>query len=575
MPFKYGDNVLKKILMTLVISQVILMPFFSQESENQADTSQVQNEQVVPSVSAENNKSEKQLKKERLEQEKLEKKRQKEEKIRLQKEAKEKAREEARIKKEEEHLKAEKKKKLEKAKKVKFNDVAYRSAVGSGDFENALFMLESVKKPDIALELDRGMLLHFLGEYLMASEKMESTTTAIDDAFTKSIMASFASATLNENISSYTGNIYEYLLVDAFNALNYYNMGDVESALSRVNRVGDKQREYAAKYGEIALRDDSSAKDEKDVADSLSKMNARVNPDEFLPPKPTEKNLYKTSPFADYLQIVLAAQNGSYVDDFIVRELKTVAPQVSCESADLKGNKGRVEVLALTGSIAQRHSIPGVDSDGRPIINSIDFDPKKIAINPNQGLYINTYIPFGGFPVFLKYDWPVFDRNSIQSNVTVSNITLISKDGVRSEIPVLLEDFDMDCENDVAVKARKAARRSITRSTITKITAYLSSYAIVEAAKSRSELAAALAEVASIPALNAIDLKEIADVRQCVAFPSKAYCAGFTCEPGVYQVEVKYSDGRIDRIDNVVVKKGKPVLVESMGCRAVPVDEGK
>ena len=436
-------------------------------------------------------------------------------------------------------------------------------------------MLESVKKPDIALELDRGMLLHFLGEYLMASEKMESTTTAIDDAFTKSIMASFASATLNENISSYTGNIYEYLLVDAFNALNYYNMGDVESALSRVNRVGDKQREYAAKYGEIALRDDSSAKDEKDVADSLSKMNARVNPDEFLPPKPTEKNLYKTSPFADYLQIVLAAQNGSYVDDFIVRELKTVAPQVSCESADLKGNKGRVEVLALTGSIAQRHSIPGVDSDGRPIINSIDFDPKKIAINPNQGLYINTYIPFGGFPVFLKYDWPVFDRNSIQSNVTVSNITLISKDGVRSEIPVLLEDFDMDCENDVAVKARKAARRSITRSTITKITAYLSSYAIVEAAKSRSELAAALAEVASIPALNAIDLKEIADVRQCVAFPSKAYCAGFTCEPGVYQVEVKYSDGRIDRIDNVVVKKGKPVLVESMGCRAVPVDEGK
>lgn len=566
---------MKKILMTLVISQVILMPFFSQESENQADTAQVQNEQVVPSVSAENVKSEKQLKKERLEQEKLEKKRQKEEKIRLQKEAKEKAREEARIKKEEERLKAEKKKKLEKAKKVKFNDVAYRSAVGSGDFENALFMLESVKKPDIALELDRGMLLHFLGEYLMASDKMESTTTAIDDAFTKSIMASFASATLNENISSYTGNIYEYLLVDAFNALNYYNMGDVESALSRVNRVGDKQREYAAKYGEIALRDDSSAKDEKDVADSLSKMNARVNPDEFLPPKPTEKNLYKTSPFADYLQIVLAAQNGSYVDDFIVRELKTVAPQVSCESADLKGNKGRVEVLALTGSIAQRHSIPGVDSEGRPIINSIDFDPKKIAINPNQGLYINTYIPFGGFPVFLKYDWPVFDRDSIQSNVTVSNVTLISKDGVRSEIPVLLEDFDMDCENDVAVKARKAARRSITRSTITKITAYLSSYAIVEAAKSRSELAAALAEVASIPALNAIDLKEIADVRQCVAFPSKAYCAGFTCEPGIYQVEVKYSDGRIDRIDNVVVKKGKPVLVESMGCRAVPVDEGK
>lgn len=575
MPFKYGDIVLKKFLMTLVISQVILIPFFSQESENQAETAQVQNELVVPSVSAENIKSEKQLKKERLDQEKLEKKRQKEEKIRLQKEAKEKAREEARIKKEEERLKAEKKKKLEKAKKVKFNDVAYRSAVGSGDFENALFMLESVRKPDIALELDRGMLLHFLGEYLMASEKMESTTTAIDDAFTKSIMASFASATINENISSYTGNIYEYLLVDAFNALNYYNMGDVESALSRVNRVGDKQREYAAKYGEIALRDDSSAKDEKDVADSLSKMNARVNPNEFLPPKPTEKNLYKTSPFADYLQIVLAAQNGSYVDDYIVRELKTVAPQVSCESADLKGNKGRVEVLVLTGSIAQRHSIPGVDSNGSPIIHSIDFDPKKIAINPNQGLYINTYIPFGGFPVFLKYDWPVFDRNSIQSNVMVSNVTLISKDGVRSEIPVLLEDFDMDCENDVAVKARKAARRSITRSTITKITAYLSSYAIVEAARSKSELAAALAEAASIPALNAIDLKEIADVRQCVAFPSKAYCAGFTCEPGVYQVEVKYSDGRIDRIDNVVVKKGKPVLVESMGCRAVPVDEGK
>lgn len=420
-------------------------------------------------------------------------------------------------------------------KKIKYSDPEYKEAMIRGDHNTCLSMLAGIKNPDIAKQLDQGLLLHYEKDYEYSAESLEKTTLAIDDAFTKSISRQVGAAALSENISEYSGNIYEYLLVDTFNSLNYYHSGDLDSAYSRLVRTGDKQREYMAKYGNVVLLDDEADGDKlRKSMRSANLTETPYNSDDY-PVKPTEANLYKTSPLADYLQIVIGAQNGSQVDEFIVRELKSIAPQVETDSANLN-TKGRIEVLSLTGKIGQR------------------YNKEVFIVSPIQVV--------DSFLIYYKYAWPAFDKlHSIVSNKTVKSVTL--SDGTKKQ-PVLLEDFDKDCENDVIVTARRAAWRSIVRSTITKTTAIISAKAAYEAARNTNELAGALAWVGLQGGLIALDIKEVADTRQSIALPSKAYCTGFTVAPGVYSVKVEYSDGTTETIENIKVKPGKPVLVESI-----------
>ena len=60
---------------------------------------------------------------------------------------------------------------------------------------------------------------------------------------TKSISQAAGATVLNENITEYNGNIYEYLLINAFNSLNYYNLGNLEEALVEIRKIENKQNE--------------------------------------------------------------------------------------------------------------------------------------------------------------------------------------------------------------------------------------------------------------------------------------------------------------------------------------------
>ncbi len=427
-----------------------------------------------------------------------------------------------------------KEKKAKKIKKVKFDEEAYKSAIASGDYETALGMLASLKELGVDKLLDKGMLQHYTGDYEGAAATMEDASNAIGEFYAASLRddgseKADGGAVLSELASPYKGNIYEFLLVDALNALNYAKQeGKTGDAYSCVVRVGDKQRTYMSKYGNIALADEKT--DNAAINNALGQLGIKENPFSIIPGKPTAANIYKTSALADYLQIVLASQNGSEIDDFIVRELNSAASGVDTGAANIPSSQGRIEVLALAGKIAQRVE------------------------------HVDTSIPLpitGVAGMSFKYVWPVYQGNS-NSVPTVKKITL--NNGI-SKNAVLLEDFDKDVENDVACNARKAAQRSIARSTITKATAAASVEAAIKQAK--NDLLRNAAIIAAPKSLEALDLKERADIRQGIALPSKAYCAGFNVAPGTYSVTVEYSDGKSETIENVEVKAGRAVLVES------------
>ncbi len=451
--------------------------------------------------------------------------------------------------------------KKKRVSRVKFDDAAYNQAVKDADFDTAFGMIESLgPKANIAKMLDESLILFRGGYYKEADEKFDRTTKALDDAFAKSIVQGVATSVLNENLKEYSGTLYEFLLVDVFAALNAYQMGNVELANSLLVRVYDKQKKYVADYGELVIHEDdkaSSASDSNDKAEmesSLSVIGVNFHTPSDMPPKlsPRQKDalIYKTSPTADYLQIVIGAQNGSYVDDFTVRELKSLVPQIETDSADLPYAKGRIEVLALAGTIAQR----------RQHTDWFAFDLLDI------GEMISSS---AGYPDALKfkYVWPELPPQ--KDVVKVVGVTVQGEGESVSKQALLLEDFDLAAKNDVALKAHKAAWRSVWRSTAKKSAGIAGIVAAVRADHSKASFAtngllSMVAIVAGAQGLKAIDKSETADIRQSQALPSKAYAAGFTLDPGTYTVTVEYSNGKKDVIENVKVVSKRPVLVESI-----------
>ena len=116
---------------------------------------------------------------------------------------------------------------------VNYNEKKFNSEFNKGNFSKCAGMLlsQSIGENNIIKQnLDIALLEHFAGYYKASSEIMNKTDRLMDEAVTKSITKSVASATLNENASEYAGTPYEYIFINVFNALNYYNDGNMEDA---------------------------------------------------------------------------------------------------------------------------------------------------------------------------------------------------------------------------------------------------------------------------------------------------------------------------------------------------------
>lgn len=517
-----------------------------------------------------------------------------------------------------------------KVKKIKFDTAAYKTAIANKNYSDALAMLESVKELDIAQLLDKGMMLHLTGDFEQAAAVMEEATTKMD-----SLMPDPRKGAKNINATGdYTGTIYEYIVVDALNSLNYYKLAQKETnadekdkkigdAYSRLVRAADKQREYMNYYGqaeEADLAEEAAAKDNCDpesakvltnlgfagVGDFIRDVNAVKLPKKVAK-EDAKKYLYKSSALADYLQVVLGAQNGSNVDDFVVNELKTLSPgKVEVEYEGL-GSKGRLEVLSLTDTIIAREA-----KDNYVPVDSLLMDFLKLTVG-NGGtvspdfLYqlltnkavvekdeagnesIKFYPEEPQNKMGFNFRWPVVNERAAPA-LAVKSVKLSNGDAKNA---VLLEDFDQAVKNDVDLKARRIARRNIgiaIPSMIPLIPVQLVTfYATVTAAdtlyqglvgtplekKAAQTYFKSLqgAKEGLIGGINNVAPK--AQDRQSIVLPSKAYATGFTVEPGVYTVTVEYSDGTTDVIEGVEVKAGRPVLVESRYSAAVDTTNAK
>ena len=227
------------------------------------------------------------------------------------------------------------------------------------------------------------------------------------------------------------------------------------------------------------------------------------------------------------------------------------------EDVNIPSGKGRLDVLALSDFIGQRHEAK--------------FETPRV---------LPFYIPVeGAAPIFfkLKFVWPEYSGQ--EPGVTAIVAELLDSDEKKQT--TVIEDFDQALSKDVRLKANKAFTRSMIRSITKKSTALLSATGGMVAAKKIAQTGgpagiAAQATYLSLfhaadEVIDLIDKSETADLRQGVYLPRIASGTGFTVTPGSYSVRVTYyKNSEIvhqENISDILVKAGKPTLVVSSCLR--------
>jgi hypothetical protein len=105
-------------------------------------------------------------------------------------------------------------------------------------------------KNAVMLFLDKGMLEHYAENYEASSNDLERAERLIEEAYTKSISLEIGTFILNDNTREYAGEDYEDMYLNVFNALNYYNRGNIQEALVEVRKINEKVKALSIKYAD-------------------------------------------------------------------------------------------------------------------------------------------------------------------------------------------------------------------------------------------------------------------------------------------------------------------------------------
>ena len=237
----------------------------------------------------------------------------------------------------------------------------YLSHLDAEDYKPCISYLEKKNSKEsnndrIRDNFDLAMMKHYQKEYDSSLAILNETDQLMENAVTKSITKGFASAVANDNATEYTGTPYEYIYLNVFNALNYYNNGNVEEAAVEVRRLNEKQQKYLAEYGEWITNSDSKI----EISDMYTRLRLDTTKvSQFAPKNPTDADIFRDSATARYLSIVFAQMDESVNNSWNIssdaRTLKALNPSFNTDAeTHISDGMGRLDILAFSGLIGRR-----------------------------------------------------------------------------------------------------------------------------------------------------------------------------------------------------------------------------
>jgi hypothetical protein len=381
---------------------------------------------------------------------------------------------------------------------IKVDDALERTGYSAGIdlLEAEKYSLYSRDRDAVLYFLDKGLLCHYAGMYEKSSGLLENGEQAIEAAFTKSISRAIGSYLLNDTVLEYSGEDYEDIYINAFNALNYYNRGKIEDALVEIRRMNEKLAFLSTKYDVLI-----SELQERALEENLDQ----------LPANPKAPARFSDSALARYLGMLFYRADGMYDDARIDRDALRLA----------FANAPHVYDYPAPASVSDELEIPA----GMARLNVIAFS--GLAPVKRQ---IDLRIPLPG-PRWAKISLPEMQyRRS-----GVARIEVLYDDGRRLNLD-LLEDMEK-----VAVETFKTRQNVLyLKSVIRALVKGVGSSALDAAAGETDEQTGLILELFSFAAQVFAEASEQADLRTSRYFPAKAYVGGINLEPGVYSFSIKY-----------------------------------
>lgn len=460
--------------------------------------------------------------------------------------------------------------------KQKFSQEKYNKAVLSADYGTVIGMIKTensdAKNPKLNLSIDEGLAYHFSNAYEQSADLLYETDLVMQQGLSG---------------RTYVPTLFEAYTMIAMDTLNNYNkVGEaydkedaLEDAMTRIRRIAEIQ----TMYDEYRKQVDEAAKNEENPkSDTYASLVAAsqvfdidlVKIFESAPPKMLPGDRYNDSEFARLLSVYIRTEYGESSSNFDIKFLKS--PEVIQEAkaaSSIPSGKGRLEVFALNGTIAQQK------------VNEVEFPGKDMN---GKKLYINYEVPYTHdvFPLSFKFSYPGLERTAsgnIKSNSRIDKIkvSVYSSGGelLDQKQTILVEDFNESLRKECEYNANSEFFKNIVAVISAKYTAVtLGSNAIEAAYKLLSNntsdtMSTILAQMAYETAketfkssVNEIDKKIVADTTHVRVLPEKVSCCGFDLPAGNYMVQVDYFSHNSpihSEKKSATVTSGKPVLFES------------
>ena len=370
--------------------------------------------------------------------------------------------------------------------------------------------------------LDKGMLTHYAGLYEESSSLLEAGDRAMEEAYAVSILQTAGTYLLNDTVQDYTGEDYEDIYINTFNALNYYHRGNMEDAMVEIRRMNNKIQFLASKYGVIQSNLQQKALEEYPELQS----------------EPAENVTFTDSALSRYLGLLFYRGAGHFDDARIDRDMIKVA----------FANSPSVYTYPVPPSVDEELEIP----EGKARLNLLAFSgmgPRK----EQETLRIPTSLSS-----YVKIALPVM----VYSPSRITRIEAVFDGGERVDLE-LLEDIEA-----VARETFKTKRNIIYLKTIIRAVMKGAATSVLGAASDQTDGTTALVlGILSLGSQVYSEASEQADLRLSRYFPGKAWVGGINLDPGVYSFTINYYGGNNGiiasfREENVPVRKNSLNLRE-------------
>jgi len=394
------------------------------------------------------------------------------------------------------------------------------------------------EKNAVSLYLDKGLLEHYAGNFANSSQDLQEAERLIQEAFTKSVTADIASYIANDNTKEYPGEDFEDIYINVFNALNYYNRGNIDGALVEIRKLttsSGKLDMLSRKY-ENARRSGGG----NGAAETLRGFGISAN-DAMPRGEPVN---FSNSALARYLSALFYLSDG-----------KADSARIEFEQLQAAfASNSKVYYNPVPKSVKDIQTVPA----GKARLNVIGFSGLSPVKEEGQ-FYVSfpLSIPLLCQPVFKL---PKF----VKRPSSINRIEVVVEGGDKFDLE-LLEDMGSVIEETYNARFSqiffKTFVRLFTKYAAVVVTAHLA----YEQGGDLAMLAAAIAGKA------AADASEGADIRMARYIPDKAYIGGINLDSGTYNITINYYSGnRIvaqDERRGVAVKANAVNLVETISLK--------